>query len=64
MKPGFLELPIQANPVLAVQHLPSIHRDPFDRLQVAQATQERFTLITVDRTLLGHGRDAAHPDFL
>jgi PIN domain nuclease of toxin-antitoxin system len=32
--------------VLAVQHLPRIHRDPFDRLLVAQATQERLSLLT------------------
>jgi PIN domain nuclease of toxin-antitoxin system len=41
--------------VLAVQHLPWVHRDPFDRLLVAQAAQERLSLITADRTLLGYG---------
>ena len=34
---GFAELPIQTEHVLAVEHLPLIHRDPFDRLLVAQA---------------------------
>jgi PIN domain nuclease of toxin-antitoxin system len=52
---GFLELPIQVDHVLAVQHLPWVHRDPFDRLLVAQAAQERLSLITADRTLLGYG---------
>jgi len=51
----FLELLIQVSHVRAVQHLPRIHRDPFDRLLVAQAAQERLSLITADRTLLGYG---------
>ena len=33
---------------LAVASLPLHHRDPFDRLLVAQAQQERFTLVTAD----------------
>jgi PIN domain nuclease of toxin-antitoxin system len=41
--------------VLGVQHLPRIHRDPFDRLLVAQGARERLTLLTADRTLLGYG---------
>ena len=32
LEQGFLELPIQVSHVLAVQHLPRIHRDRFDRL--------------------------------
>jgi len=55
LEQGFRELPIQAEHVMAVQHLPWIHRDPFDRLLVAQAAQERLSLITADRTLLGYG---------
>jgi PIN domain nuclease of toxin-antitoxin system len=55
LEQGFLELPIQVNHVLAVQHLPWVHRDPFDRLLVAQAAQERLSLLTADRTLLGYG---------
>jgi PIN domain nuclease of toxin-antitoxin system len=55
LEQGLLELPIQVSHVLAVQHLPWVHRDPFDRLLVAQAAQERLSLITADRTLLGDG---------
>jgi PIN domain nuclease of toxin-antitoxin system len=55
LQEGFRELPIQTDHVLAVQHLPLIHRDPFDRLLVAQAARERLTLLTADRTLLGYG---------
>jgi PIN domain nuclease of toxin-antitoxin system len=52
---GFLELPIRAEHVLRVGALPWVHRDPFDRLLVAQAWVEDFTLATVDRTLAGYG---------
>lgn len=55
LQDGFRELPIQVEHVLAVQHLPWIHRDPFDRLLVAQATREGLRLLTADRTLLGYG---------
>jgi PIN domain nuclease of toxin-antitoxin system len=59
LQEGLRELPIQADHVLAVQHLPLIHRDPFDRLLVAQAARERLTLLTADRTLLAYG-DGVH----
>ena len=52
---GFRELPIQIEHVLAVQQLPRIHRDPFDRLLVAQAAQEQLGLPTADRSLVGYG---------
>ena len=55
LREGFRELPIQVEHVLAVQKLPWIHRDPFDRLLVAQAAREQLTLLTADRTLLGYG---------
>jgi len=55
LREGFQELPIAAEHVLAVQQLPWIHRDPFDRLLVAQALRERLRLLTADRTLLGYG---------
>jgi PIN domain nuclease of toxin-antitoxin system len=55
LQEGFRELPIQVEHVLAVQHLPWIHRDPFDRLLVAQAAQERLGLLTADQTLVGYG---------
>lgn len=55
LQEGFRELPIHPDHVLAVQHLPWIHRDPFDRLLVAQAIQEGLRLLTTDRTLTGYG---------
>ena len=52
---GLLELAIDAAHCLAVQHLPWIHRDPFDRLLVAQARHDGLTLLTADRLLSGYG---------
>lgn len=48
---GFLELPITACHAAAVAGLPDIHRDPFDRILVAQAISEPLTLLTVDEQL-------------
>jgi PIN domain nuclease of toxin-antitoxin system len=53
---GFAELPIQAPHIVRVAALPWLHRDPFDRLLVAQAMQERLTLLTADATLKRYGR--------
>lgn len=49
---GYAELTITARHALATVALPFIHKDPFDRLLVAQATVEGITLLTVDATLL------------
>ena len=48
---GYCELPIFSEHVVAVAALPLIHRDPFDRLLIAQATVEGFVLLTNDVTL-------------
>jgi len=45
---GYQELPILSQHVVAIEDLPAIHKDPFDRLLVAQATVEGVTLLTVD----------------
>jgi PIN domain nuclease of toxin-antitoxin system len=42
------ELPVQIAHALAVEQLPPHHRDPFDRLLIAQATVEGIPLITDD----------------
>ena len=52
---GFRELPVRAEHVLAVQHLPWIHHDPFDRLLVVQAQVEGFRFLSADRTLAAYG---------
>ncbi len=48
---GFRDLPIRCEHTFAIQSLPKIHRDPFDRLLVAQAMVEGITLLTVDTVL-------------
>jgi PIN domain nuclease of toxin-antitoxin system len=44
---GYNELPIVSDHVVATESLP-IHKDPFDRILVAQATVEGVTLLTID----------------
>jgi PIN domain nuclease of toxin-antitoxin system len=45
---GYSELPIISGHVVATESLPLIHKDPFDRVLVAQATVEGVTLLTID----------------
>jgi len=45
---GYSELPIVSDHVVATESLPPIHKDPFDRVLVAQATVEGITLLTTD----------------
>jgi len=51
---SYEELPIAADHVLAVANLPPLHKDPFDRLLIAQATVEGMTLITTDPLVAGY----------
>ncbi len=48
---GFHELAISARHACVVHELPLYHRDPFDRLLVAQALSEPFRLLTADKQL-------------
>lgn len=45
---GYQELPITSEHAVAIDGLPPIHKDPFDRILVAQAIVEGITLLTVD----------------
>ena len=45
---GYGELSIGSEHVVAVQNLPPLHKDPFDRVLVAQAIVEGITLLTAD----------------
>lgn len=45
----FKTLPVTLPDVLAVESLPRRHRDPFDRMLIAQAQLEGMTLVTSDR---------------
>jgi PIN domain nuclease of toxin-antitoxin system len=48
---GYSELPIGSQHVVAIDNLPAIHKDPFDRILVAQAQVEGITLLTADSTV-------------
>ena len=52
LREGFLQCAIKAEHCLAIQDLRWIHRDPFDRLLVAQAQARGFTLLPSDRALI------------
>jgi PIN domain nuclease of toxin-antitoxin system len=45
---GFDELPVLSRHALGVHDLPRHHRDPFDRILIAQARAEGLTLLSVD----------------
>ncbi len=48
---GYKELPLIGDHALAVDLLPRIHRDPFDRILIAQSIVEAIKLLTADRTV-------------
>jgi len=51
---GYLPLPITDQHAAAVETLPPIHADPFDRMLVAQALTEPLKLVTHDATVAGY----------
>lgn len=54
---GFVLLPILPRHIEAVRSLTCAHPDPFDRLLIAQAQDERLTLLTRDAAILELGLD-------
>ncbi len=48
---GYAELAIGSEHVVAIDNLPTLHKDPFDRVLVAQAQVEGITLLTADQTV-------------
>jgi PIN domain nuclease of toxin-antitoxin system len=56
LKMGLIELAIAPAHLFALLRLPPIHRDPFDRLLVAQASHEKATLLTTDTALAQYGK--------
>jgi PIN domain nuclease of toxin-antitoxin system len=48
---GYRELPIVGEHAVAAVGLPPLHKDPFDRLLIAQAMVEGILLLTADRTV-------------
>jgi PIN domain nuclease of toxin-antitoxin system len=49
---GYSELPIASEHVVAIENLPLIHRDPFDRILIAQAQVEGIALVTADSKIV------------
>jgi hypothetical protein len=45
---GYSELPITSEHAVTIGSLPPIHKDPFDRILIAQAMVEGITLLAVD----------------
>ncbi len=48
-------LPVTTEHAAAVEHLPDVHRDPFDRLLLAQTVTEGAVLLTADARLAAYG---------
>jgi PIN domain nuclease of toxin-antitoxin system len=48
---AFKELPVRIADGLQMAQLPLVHRDPFDRLLIAQARHEKLTLVTCDAAI-------------
>ena len=48
---GYIELPVTSQHAVNIDSLPQLHKDPFDRLLLAQAFSEGITLITADAQL-------------
>ena len=51
---GYEELAITGAHAAGVVKLPDLHRDPFDRLLIAQAIEEGVTLFSADRAVLAY----------
>lgn len=52
---GFDLLPISPEQLMRIESMPFHHRDPFDRLMVAQAAAEGMTFLTADAQLAAYG---------
>jgi len=52
---GYRELPITSEHIVAVNELPALHKDPFDRILVAQARVEGLLLLTADKKVAKYG---------
>jgi PIN domain nuclease of toxin-antitoxin system len=48
---GYIELPVDGAHAVAIDQLPPIHKDPFDRILVAQSIVEGLTLMTADEVV-------------
>lgn len=52
---GYRELPVTSEHTVAVNELPPLHKDPFDRILIAQARVEGMLLLTADKLVSKYG---------
>ena len=52
---GYRQIPITSEHVLFVHDLPLLHKDPLDRILVAQASIEGMGLLTMDQAVMDYG---------
>ncbi|MBI9082147.1 MAG: type II toxin-antitoxin system VapC family toxin [Desulfobacterales bacterium] len=52
---GVTPIPISFSTAMAAASLPLIHRDPFDRIMIAEAEKEKMTVVTKDKKFAGYG---------
>jgi PIN domain nuclease of toxin-antitoxin system len=52
---GYAELPITSEHAVNIDSLPRLHKDPFDRILLAQAISEGITLLTTDAQVARYG---------
>jgi PIN domain nuclease of toxin-antitoxin system len=45
---GYIEVPVTAKHAIAVERLPNLNKDPFDRMLIAQAISEELIFLTAD----------------
>jgi PIN domain nuclease of toxin-antitoxin system len=45
-------LPVQMSHILRVNSLPNFHKDPFDRLLIAQSIEENLSIVTIDNLII------------
>ena len=54
LRNGYQEVAVSSGHTFAVVHLPHLHKDPFDRLLLAQAMRQDLTLVTADAILASY----------
>lgn len=57
---GYVELPVTSDHAIAVFELPSIHKDPFDRMLIAQAIVSGIELLTADSAVAQYAGPIRH----
>lgn len=57
LQDGFKQLKIENHHLYEIKNLPNIHKDPFDRLLLAQAKTEHMRFLTADQLILKYADD-------